>query len=94
MAGHNQGGHEESDKEDNSDSDFDDDEIMAKLREQRINDIKEEQKEHQLNMQRGHGTYSEIVEDEFLPAVTKTKFVIVHFYHKDFERCKIMDHHL
>lgn len=45
-------------------------------------------------MQNGHGKYTEIVEDEFLPTVTKTKFVVVHFYHGDFERCKIMDHHL
>ena len=26
--------------------------------------------------------------------MTKTKFAIIHFYHKDFERCKIVDHHL
>jgi hypothetical protein len=26
--------------------------------------------------------------------VTKIRFVIVHFYHKDFERCKIFDMHL
>jgi len=45
-------------------------------------------------MQNGHGRYTEIVEDEFLPAVTKTKFVVVHFYHNDFETCKVMDHHL
>ena len=45
-------------------------------------------------MAKGHGHYSEIVEEEFLPAVTKTKFCVVHFYHQDFERCKIIDHHL
>jgi thioredoxin-like negative regulator of GroEL len=50
--------------------------------------------DHLKNMQNGHGRYTEIVEEEFLPAVTKTKFVVVHFYHNDFERCKIMDMHL
>jgi len=43
---------------------------------------------------KGHGKYTEIVETEFLPNVTGSKFVVVHFYHKDFERCKIVDHHL
>lgn len=26
--------------------------------------------------------------------MTKTQYCIVHFFHKDFERCKIVDHHL
>jgi hypothetical protein len=34
------------------------------------------------------------LEEEFLPNVTKSKFVVVHFYHQDFERCKIVDMHL
>ena len=29
-----------------------------------------------------------------MPTVTKIKFVVVHFFHNDFERSKIMDHHL
>jgi hypothetical protein len=49
---------------------------------------------HSENMAKGHGQYTEIVEDEFLPLVTKSTFAVVHFYHKDFERCKIVDHHL
>mmetsp|Transcript_14476 Transcript_14476/g.12280 ORF Transcript_14476/g.12280 Transcript_14476/m.12280 type:complete len:155 (+) Transcript_14476:139-603(+) len=40
------------------------------------------------------GEYTEIVESEFLPYVTKAKFSAVHFYHMDFERCKIIDMHL
>lgn len=56
--------------------------------------MKLQQMDHLKNMQNGHGRYTEIVEEEFLPAVTKTKFVVVHFYHNDFERCKIMDMHL
>ena len=42
----------------------------------------------------GHGKYDEITEEEFLPTVTKIQYVVVHFYHKDFERCKIFDMHL
>lgn len=29
-----------------------------------------------------------------MPTVTNSKFAICHFYHKDFERCKIVDMHL
>ena len=45
-------------------------------------------------MANGHGKYTEITEEQFLPIVTKTRFVIMAFYHKDFERCKIVDMHL
>ena len=45
-------------------------------------------------MIKGHGQYTEIVEAEFLPNVTGSKSVVCHFYHKDFERCKIVDMHL
>jgi hypothetical protein len=37
---------------------------------------------------------AEITEGEFLEVVTKTENVVCHFYHKDFERCKIVDKHL
>lgn len=36
----------------------------------------------------------EITEQEFLPTVTKTDYVVCAFFHKDFERCKIVDMHL
>lgn len=43
---------------------------------------------------KSHGEYREVTEEEFLPAVTGSKKVVCHFYHGDFERCKIMDNHL
>jgi alkyl hydroperoxide reductase subunit AhpC len=41
-----------------------------------------------------HGEYREIKEEDFLKEVTASEWVVVHFYHKDFTRCKIMDKHL
>lgn len=64
------------------------------MREQRIQQMKEEYQEKQTNRTLGHGTYQEIVEAEFLPLVTKTKYVVVAFFHQDFQRCKIIDMHL
>ena len=53
-----------------------------------------EYEEERTNITRGHGTYVEITEQEFLPTVTGTDYVICAFFHKDFERCKIVDMHL
>ena len=41
-----------------------------------------------------YGSYTEIIETEFLDTMLKNEKVICHFYHKDFERCKIIDKHL
>jgi hypothetical protein len=37
---------------------------------------------------------TDISEGEFLEVVTKAENVACHFYHRDFERCKIIDAHL
>ncbi|KAI7845313.1 hypothetical protein COHA_001155 [Chlorella ohadii] len=51
--------------------------------------------EKRAAMQRkGHGTYEEVAEGDFLEVVTKTERVVAHFFHRDFERCRIMDKHL
>ena len=42
----------------------------------------------------GHGEYTEIVEAEFLDSVIKSPRAVVHFYHRDFERCKAVDKNL
>lgn len=46
------------------------------------------------NLGKGHGQYREINQDEFLAEVTSSQRVICHFYHRDFQRCTIMDHHI
>ena len=40
------------------------------------------------------GTIRDVIETEFLDIMLKNKKVICHFYHNDFERCKIIDKHL
>ena len=45
-------------------------------------------------MTKGHGELQEVSEGDFLPAVTGSSHVVVHFYHVDFERCRILDKHL
>jgi len=70
------------------------DEELQKLHEERIEQLKSEQ-EKRVQMQRsGHGQLTEVTEADFLEVVTKTEAVVCHFFHRDFERCKIMDKHL
>jgi thioredoxin-like negative regulator of GroEL len=42
----------------------------------------------------GHGEYREITEEEFLKEVCGSQWVVVHFHHREFFRCKIVDKHL
>eukprot|EP00929_Paragymnodinium_shiwhaense_P014138 TRINITY_DN122013_c0_g1_i1.p1 TRINITY_DN122013_c0_g1~~TRINITY_DN122013_c0_g1_i1.p1 ORF type:complete len:274 (-),score=102.28 TRINITY_DN122013_c0_g1_i1:201-1022(-) len=72
---------------------FDDDDLEA-LRARRRQQMKEAQEKKQKYKQLGHGEYEEIVEEEFLKTVTSSERSVVHFYHRSFEKCKVMDMHL
>ncbi|CAK4090262.1 unnamed protein product [Aphanomyces euteiches] len=84
--------------EDDDDDEFldelDQDPDFMRLREMRLKQLQDQYKIKQENLAKGHGEYREIVQDEFLKEVTSSPRVIVHFYHRDFERCKITDMHL
>jgi Phosducin len=71
-----------------------DDPDLEALHEQRIAQLKEEREKRQQMSHKGHGELTDISEGEFLEVVTKTDRVVCHFFHKDFERCKIMNKHL
>lgn len=71
-----------------------DDPDLEALHEQRIAKLKEEREKRQQMSHKGHGELTDISEGEFLEVVTKTERVVCHFFHKDFERCRIMNKHL
>lgn len=64
---------------------------LFRLRQVRMSQLKLAYEEKQTLLAKGHGEYREIAQDEFLKEVTSSPRVAVHFYHNDFERCKIMD---
>ncbi|EER07649.1 thioredoxin domain-containing protein, putative [Perkinsus marinus ATCC 50983] len=82
----------DSDREDRKagDADFD----LEAIRAQRLAKLKAEHKAAAENRAKGHGELSEIIESEFLDAVTKNDKAIVHFYHRSFRKCKVIDKHL
>jgi len=82
--------------EEDFDEDYDDDPIMHKIREQRMQELKQKiaETENTAN-QNTFGFYAELEkEKDFLSTTTSTKNVVCHFYHKEFTRCKIIDKHL
>jgi hypothetical protein len=72
----------------------DEDYELRQLREQRLRKLKQSHREKIENIAKGHGDFREIEQDQFLSEVTSSEKVICLFYHRDFSRCTIMEHHL
>ena len=94
----NERARQQEDKAANSDSDSDDDDLLLegadaeleKIRAARLKQMKKIQEQKKF----GFGDYREIIEPEFLKQVTSFKHVVCHFYHDEFQSCKVMDKHL
>jgi hypothetical protein len=81
--------------------DIDEDEVedeedfeLRRIKEARLRQIKSAHNQMLENIGKGHGQFRDIVQDEFIGQVTSSNVVICHFYHKDFQKCRVMDHHL
>ena len=83
---------EEKDSDD--DMDMEDSKEYMEYKQKRIAEMKAAKEQAIIDKAKGHGEYREIIETEFLEHVTKSARVVCHFYHRDFERCKIVDMHL
>mmetsp|Transcript_21793 Transcript_21793/g.42888 ORF Transcript_21793/g.42888 Transcript_21793/m.42888 type:complete len:282 (+) Transcript_21793:356-1201(+) len=80
--------------EEDRDAVLDDDAELDALRQARLDKMKKSKAQMQENLSKGHGQYEEVFEEDFLKTVLASKFCVAHFYHNDFERCKLMDKHL
>jgi hypothetical protein len=91
---------QEDDDEEDYDYLLDDDKdgALEELRQKRIQEMKQEKDRMAVNIAKGHGQYRTISQDEFLSECTTdnadNSYVVVHFYHPEYERCRVMDHHL
>jgi len=92
---------DKSEDESDSDDDYDDlleedeDPALEAIRQKRIAEMRQAQQKHAQNLALGHGEYRTIQQDDFLPECTGgSEWVAIHFFHKEFERCNILDHHL
>ena len=85
----------ECDSDDEYDHLLDDSLELEAIREQRIHEMREAQSKEAEQKSLGHGQYRTICQDEFLKECAgSSEFVAIHFFHKEFERCKVMDYHL
>jgi len=81
------------------DDDFDEDDFLndpelQSLQSKRIADMQQKALLEKQFHSQGHGEYREITEEEFLKEVCGSQWVVVHFHHREFFRCKIVDKHL
>lgn len=79
---------------DEDEGDGEDDYELRRIKEARLRQIKSAHNQKLENIGKGHGQFREIVQDEFIAQVTSSNVVICLFFHKDFQKCLIMDHHL
>ena len=90
-----------TDSDDDDDDEFDylldeadDDAVLEAIRRKRMGELKKAHAVESEHRAKGHGEVRTVTQDEFLAECTSSKHVVVHFFHDDFERCRVMDHHL
>lgn len=87
------------DEEDDLFNEEDDNKFLEEIKNKRLMEIGIKPKARDMSKEKkpkksSYGEYREIDESEFLNTLLKNKKVVCHFYHKEFEKCKIMDKHL
>jgi len=86
--------HASLEDDDDDFDDFEDDPALAGIQEKRLAAMKAQYAAECAMQVQGHGEYREIVEEDFLKEVCGSENVVVHFYHNEFLRCKIVDKHM
>ncbi|CAD6890372.1 unnamed protein product [Tilletia controversa] len=68
---------------------------LAGFRERRMDQLKQDLATMKEMRETNHGKYTEFTnEKELLQTTVKERFVVVHFFSPEFQRCQIMDKHL
>jgi hypothetical protein len=84
----------EDDLVDLDEVDSEEERIMQKELQKRQDKAEMMTDKQEITLSKKYGEYREIAEEEFLDTLLKNENVVCHFYHNDFERCKIIDKHL
>ncbi|GAA5899131.1 hypothetical protein JCM5296_005752 [Sporobolomyces johnsonii] len=91
-----------SDRDDDSDAlleeleeELENDFDLGGFREKRMLELQAQLEQAQRLRESNYGKYTEVrVEKDLIATTAKAKRSVVHFFHHDFRRCKIMDKHL
>lgn len=84
----------DDDEEDDGVAFIGEDVALKAIREKRRRALMAKVQKKKEELAKGHSDYREISQDAFLNEVTGSDKVMVLFFHKDFEKCQIMDKHL
>eukprot|EP01083_Nonionella_stella_P094666 265675_1 len=87
----------QSESEGDSESESDDDEVDPFVEQYKARRMAELEVEFDTKLKVKpitHGDYEDVQESEFLRVVTSSEYVVCAFYHRDFERCLIVDKHI
>lgn len=71
-----------------------DDPELEHLYAERLAAMQKEAEKRAKLKRKGHGEFQEVQEADFLDIVRTTERCVCHFFHRDFERCKILNQHL
>jgi hypothetical protein len=85
---------DEDEDEEFGDIDSEEERIMNKQINSRLADQEKNREKEKVRLSRKYGDVRDIVETEFLDIMIKNDKTVCHFYHDQFERCKIMDKHI
>lgn len=85
---------DEDDDNNKADNGDDDGYELRQIKEARMRQIRSQHQQKIENLGKGHGQYREITQDEFIQEITSSMIVICHFFHRDFQKCEIMNLHL
>lgn len=74
---------------------LDDDFDLSTLREKRLQELRREVVADRDMRENDHGKYTEVMDEkQVINICAQEKYCVVHFYHRNFQRCIIMDKHL
>ncbi|KAI8460996.1 thioredoxin-like protein [Phakopsora pachyrhizi] len=74
---------------------IDDDFELSGMRERRLEELRAEICKNQRTRESGNGSYIEIKDSkEVLRVIESSKITVLHFFHRDFRTCRVMDRSL
>ena len=87
--------HRDSDEENEEDvwKELEEDPEALRLQRETLTGMEKRERALKKLHEAGHGTYREIKEEDFIREITSSYLVVVHFYQKEFQRCRIVDKH-
>eukprot|EP00270_Netrium_digitus_P016897 TRINITY_DN6126_c0_g1_i1.p1 TRINITY_DN6126_c0_g1~~TRINITY_DN6126_c0_g1_i1.p1 ORF type:complete len:242 (+),score=59.03 TRINITY_DN6126_c0_g1_i1:121-846(+) len=67
---------------------------LERLHADRLETLRKEAEQRDMLKKQGYGEYRDVAESAYLSEVCACERAVCHFYHRDFDHCRILDDHL